>query len=325
MDDKTLLLTCVVGSIITWNAYFRLKSLLKKVSAPGKDDWVPVGRVASLFIYPIKSCQAVQVFSYFCTELGPVSKQYFDRFFVVTDGRTGKFLHGSDSIKNGFDEKTVEVDLNKVREKNEVKTAKLHCNLRTDGIDCGDIAAAFFSAVIHEPDVRLLWYQNGMFTERTCVTDPDWWNNPVPKRVDDTAFADLAPYMITTEASLEDLNSKLEKPVSSINFRPVMVVSDCPAWDEDRWAEIRIGDDVRLECFKPCTRCILTTVDPATGIKDGGMQPLKKLKEFRMAPDGKMRDSLKDSPIFGVNAGLVSPGYVHVGQTVWARYKPSAF
>lgn len=35
------------------------------------------------------------------------------------------------------------------------------------------------------------------------------------------------------------------------------------------------------------------------------MQPLKKLREFRLAPEGPMRKEFKESPIFGVNAGVV--------------------
>ncbi|PIO62258.1 MOSC domain protein [Teladorsagia circumcincta] len=112
--------------------------------------------------------------------------------------------------------------------------------------------------------------------------------------------------------------------VSSKNFRAVIVVDHCAAWDEDKWDDLKIGE-TRLQCFRPCTRCVLTTVDPTTGIKDIDMQPLKELRQFRLAPDGPMREQLKDSPIFGVNVGVNKPGYIHVGQTVYARYKKSAF
>ncbi|KAK5968745.1 MOSC domain-containing protein [Trichostrongylus colubriformis] len=73
------------------------------------------------------------------------------------------------------------------------------------------------------------------------------------------------------------------------------------------------------------SRCILTTVDPSTGTKNSDTQPLKKLREFRLAPEGPMRQQFKDLPIFGVNAAVDQPGYIHVGQTVYARYKKSAF
>lgn len=55
------------------------------------------------------------------------------------------------------------------------------------------------------------------------------------------------------------------------------------------------------------------------------MEPLKKLREFRLAPEGPMRKDFKDSPIFGVNAGLMKGGYIYEGQVVYAKYKPSVF
>ncbi|KHJ91755.1 hypothetical protein OESDEN_08369 [Oesophagostomum dentatum] len=130
---------------------------------------------------------------------------------------------------------------------------RLHQNLRTDGLDCGDEVARLFSEALDESDVRLLMYNKGLYTERTCVPQQDWWNNNVPKRKDDCAYADLAPYMITSQASLDDLNSKLENDVTSLHFRPVIVVDHCAAWDEDKWIDLHIGD-VKLQCFKPCTR-----------------------------------------------------------------------
>ncbi|PIO71172.1 MOSC beta barrel domain protein [Teladorsagia circumcincta] len=279
------------------------------------------------------------VFSFYCHELGPVAGEHYDRRFIVVDGKSGRFYTARQKpvmvtieckIQDGIltltskDGATAQVDLAEVSRKKIIKTATLHFNLRTDGLDCGDEAAEFFSKVIFEPDARLLMYVDGLFTERTCVTHPDWWNNNVPKRKDNCAYADLAPFMITTQASLDDLNTKLEHDVSSKNFRPVIVVDHCAAWDEDKWDDLQIGD-TRLQCFRPCTRCVLTTVDPTTGIKDIDMQPLKELRQFRLAPDGPMREQFKDSPIFGVNVGVNKPGYIHVGQTVYARYKKSAF
>ncbi|EPB76253.1 MOSC domain protein [Ancylostoma ceylanicum] len=193
---------------------------------------------------------------------------------------------------------------------NTITIYRLHSNLRTDGLDCGDDVAALFSEALGETDVRLLMYSEGLFTERTCVPHSDWWNNNVPKRRDDCAYADLAPYMITTQASLDDLNSKLENDtlleVTSLHFRPVIVVDQCPAWDEDKWIDLQIGD-AKLQCFKPCTRRLMI------------------MFRFRLAPEGPMRQQFKDSPIFGVNAGVDRPGHIHVGQTVYARYKKSAF
>ncbi|CAI2351282.1 unnamed protein product [Caenorhabditis sp. 36 PRJEB53466] len=336
-EDRKVILGIVGTSVVSWNLFLKLRDLVKTLTKP-KSEWVPVGRIKSLHLYPIKSCKGKEVFQYRCTSLGPVNGEYLDRHFLVIDGETGKFHTARTKpqmvlietvIEDGVvtisypDKGSAQFKIEDVKSNKDLRNGFLHCKLRTDGFDCGDAAAEFFSDVLEEPGTRLIMYDSGLFTERTCVTEDGWWNNPVPKRVDNTAYADLAPYMITTQASLDDLNSKLEKDVSSINFRPCIVVDDCPAWDEDKWLDLRIGE-VQMQCFKPCTRCILTTVDPETGTKDKDMQPLKKLREFRLGP-GKLREEFGESPIFGVNAGLVQPGYIHAGQTVWAKYKPSAF
>lgn len=63
----------------------------------------------------------------------------------------------------------------------------LHVDLRTDGYDCGDAVAEFFSNVLEEPGTRVIMYDTGLFTERTCKTEEGWWNNEVPKRIDDVS------------------------------------------------------------------------------------------------------------------------------------------
>jgi uncharacterized protein YcbX len=46
------------------------------------------------------------------------------------------------------------------------------------------------------------------------------------------AYHDLFPYFLLSEASVEDLNSRLEKPVSADNFRPNILVTGCDAYSE---------------------------------------------------------------------------------------------
>ncbi|VDO69685.1 unnamed protein product, partial [Haemonchus placei] len=306
-EDKKQLIGIVGASVVTYAVASRLWSYLRSCPAP----LVPIGIVKELYVYPVKSCKGISVFSFYCHELGPISAEHFDRRFIVIDGKTGRFYTGRQKpvmvtieckIEDGIltlrsrDGNSAQVDLAEVSRSRVIRTATLHSKLRTDGLDCGDKAAEFFSKAIDEPDARLLMYEEGLFTERTCVTHPDWWNNNVPKRKDD---------------------------VSSKNFRPVIVVDHCAAWDEDKWIDLQIGE-ARLQCFKPCTRCVFTTIDPSTGVMDNELQPLKKLRQwvvyisfldrylinllrFRLAPEGPMRQQFKDSPIFGVNAGVDKP------------------
>jgi uncharacterized protein YcbX len=95
---------------------------------------------------------------------------------------------------------------------------------------------------------------------------------------DIVGFADGFPYLLATEASLAALNAKLVAPVPMDRFRPNVVVSGTEAFAEDDWARVTIGRQ-GFRVAKPCGRCVITTVDQATGQK--GTEPLKTLATFR--------------------------------------------
>jgi uncharacterized protein YcbX len=123
---------------------------------------------------------------------------------------------------------------------------------------------------------------------------------------DTVSFADAYPYLLISEGSLADLNSRLEQPVGMNRFRPNLVVSGAEPFEEDTWKRIRVGD-VEFHLVKPCARCVMTTVDQAAGVKDG-KEPLKTLSEYRNQ-DGKV--------LFGQNLIADTPGgTVRVGDRV---------
>lgn len=91
------------------------------------------------------------------------------------------------------------------------------------------------------------------------------------------AYPDATSYTLISESSIADLNSRLENPVSAQYFRNNFVVKGTQAFEEDEWDWVRIGNVV-FKNVKPCTRCIFTTVDPETGLKNKKTEPLKTLK-----------------------------------------------
>jgi uncharacterized protein len=97
---------------------------------------------------------------------------------------------------------------------------------------------------------------------------------------DTVSFADGFPLLLIGTASLADLNRRLLRPVTMANFRPNLVVHTDEPFVEDRWKRIRIGA-IEFDVCKPCTRCVLTTVDPISGVKDVDGEPLATLKTFR--------------------------------------------
>jgi uncharacterized protein YcbX len=77
--------------------------------------------------------------------------------------------------------------------------------------------------------------------------------------------------LVTTAASIDELNRRLAAngagPVTMERFRPNLVLDGLPAHDEDHVDEIvfETGEGpVRLKLVKPCSRCSIPDVDPAT-------------------------------------------------------------
>ena len=66
-------------------------------------------------------------------------------------------------------------------------------------------------------------------------------------------------------------------------FRPNIVIDDVGPHDEDRVTELR-GDGFTLGAVKPCPRCPIPSIDPATG--ERGDDPLDILSQYRGGPDG---------------------------------------
>lgn len=123
---------------------------------------------------------------------------------------------------------------------------------------------------------------------------------------DEVSFADGFPLLLISEASLADLNQRLAVPVSMRRFRPNVVVSGCQAYAEDNWRRLRIGE-VEFAGVKACSRCIFTTIDPDTGRKDPGLEPLRTLSRYRRRDGGVY---------FGQNLIPRSHGSIRLGDRV---------
>jgi uncharacterized protein len=101
---------------------------------------------------------------------------------------------------------------------------------------------------------------------------------------DTVSYADDYPLLVASEASLADLNARLETPVTMKHFRPNIVLLGCEAFEEDTWMRFRIGE-CEFELAQACPRCVMTTIDPETGIKHKH-EPLKTLASYRRTPAG---------------------------------------
>lgn len=97
-------------------------------------------------------------------------------------------------------------------------------------------------------------------------------------------FADAYPILVASEASIEELNGRLDSPIPIQRFRPNLVIKGCDPFEEDSWSRLQIGA-VTLRAARPCIRCLVTTQDPDTG-KSLGPEPLKTLATYRKVKNG---------------------------------------
>ncbi|WP_428374931.1 MOSC domain-containing protein [Lichenicoccus sp.] len=126
-------------------------------------------------------------------------------------------------------------------------------------------------------------------------------------REDDTvSFADAYPILLTSTASLSALNAELEAPVGMDRFRPNLVIDGAAPWQEDGWQRLRIGGMV-FRAPKACTRCIVTTLDQATGLAPVPGEPLRTLGRLNRNAAGI---------VFGRNLIPDAPGRLQVGDPV---------
>jgi hypothetical protein len=125
-----------------------------------------------------------------------------------------------------------------------------------------------------------------------------------PRPGDQTGFADGFPFLIISQASLDDLNRRLTTPLPMNRFRPNLVVAGSAPFAEDTWKLIRVGE-ILFDVVKPCARCVITTTDQATAAR--GKEPLHTLATYRTI-NGKV--------MFGQNAIHRSGGQLRLGDLV---------
>jgi uncharacterized protein len=158
---------------------------------------------------------------------------------------------------------------------------------RCAAFDVGEEAAEFLAGYLGS-QVRLVRFD----ARRKRLSNPQW--TPGVEALNQ--FSDGYPWLLISEASLEDLNGRLEHKLPMNRFRPNIVVSGLPPFGEDLAHEFKAGA-VRLRRAKGCTRCIVTTTDQAMGTRDGD-EPLRTLAKFRFDRELK-------GVVFGQNLILI--------------------
>lgn len=153
---------------------------------------------------------------------------------------------------------------------------------KISAIDAGDEAANWISEILGQSARVALWKPNARHSGKYNL---------------DTSFADAAPLLIASEASMKQGCEWGGVPYDARRFRPNIVIDGIEAFEEDSWTTFRIGN-VDFEMLDTCVRCILTTRDPDTGIAHPDKQPMKVLSQKHSNDAGQ--------PLMGMNARIVT-------------------
>ena len=262
--------------------------------------------VTGLYIYPVKSCRGISLAQARITETGFAH----DREWLVVKPE-GQFLTQRERPQLAQIETAIVGDRLVLR-KPQGKELSLPLDLvgpevevtcwgdRCAAFDAGDEAAAWLTEHLGKP-ARLV-----RFDQRRKRASDEKWTQGVEAL---NQFSDGFPWLLISQASLDELNSRLQQPLPMNRFRPNIVVDGLPPFGEDTVLDFVAGD-IALRVSKPCTRCVVPTQDQITGER-GSDEPLKTLKEFRF--DRQLR-----GVAFGQNMVLVSGlgGELKVGQTM---------
>lgn len=264
---------------------------------------LPTARVQSLRVYPVKGCTGTDVDGMDIGARGPAHDREF--LIIRPDGR---FITQRQHPRLALIQPSLEA----------IDTGELHLSrpyaepvripIRTSapvrevtvwrwdghGIDQGDEVANWLSSFLGAP-VRLVRF-------------PDDEHRPTGVGGGEVGYADGYPLLVTSTASLADLNSRMEQPIPMDRFRPNVVVDGWPEpWTEDEVATLHLGDAVEVDLVRPCARCVVTTVDQRTA--ERGHEPLRTLAKFRNQELGL---------IFGQNGIPRTTGRVGVGDSIRA-------
>jgi uncharacterized protein len=257
--------------------------------------------LSGLFVYPVKGARGIALDRARATSLGIEH----DRRFMIVDP-DGEFLTQREHGRMALLETAIEGDALVLRAPG---LGPLRLPLRPTG--AADRHVRVWGDRCHAVSlgVEAAAYLGDYLGARVeLVYMPD----DATRRVDEAhahkgervGFADAFPYLLTSEASLSDLNARLGDGVPMDRFRPNLVVRGAPPWAEDAWTAIGVRSVV-FHALKPCSRCSVITVDQATGI--AGKDPLATLATFR---------ARSNRVYFGWNLVAESEGEMCVGDAV---------
>ena len=257
--------------------------------------------IARLFVYPVKSCAGVELPEALLTETG----LEFDRAWMVVDAK-GEFvtqrqlprmalirpqMKHTEVVLRAPGMLALHLAFDRVEEPVRVRVWKDE----VAAYDMGDIAAQWFSDFLSEPGkpqaLRLVRFD----PEQKRLSNLQWTGGVEAEN----QFSDGYPLLVASEGSLAELNERLaaagHDAVGIERFRPNIVLAGIESHDEDRVDALHIATsegEAELKPVKPCTRCPVPDIDPATAVSSPEVGDMLRTYRADARVEGRDRKSV---------------------------------
>lgn len=257
-------------------------------------------RVSGLSIYPLKSCREISLESSEVENFGLKNDRRWmvvdEKSVMLTQRKIAKMcLIQPELTDQGLILKTASMEPLYIETPLSGNTCSVQVwDDQCHAYDAGDEAANWLSHVL-STNCRLVYFPDNEFRQ----VDLNFANEG-----DKTAFSDGFPLLLISQASLDDLNQRMDSPITMNRFRPNIIVEGCQPFAEDSWKKICIGD-ITFRIVKACSRCIIPSINIETAERE--KEPLRTLVSYRKR---------ENKIFFGQNVIANSTGNIDIGMSV---------
>ncbi|WCT12468.1 MOSC domain-containing protein [Mucilaginibacter jinjuensis] len=233
-------------------------------------------QVSQLFIYPIKSLGGIELSSAEVTDRG---LKYDRRWMLIDDNN--RFISQREFAKMALLHINIDAGGLRVTYMPHQSSILIPFHPQTNTVIQATVWDDTCEGTLVDPEVDQ-WFTQilGMNARLIYMADSSLRavDPKYAKQQEVTSFADAYPFLIIGQASLDELNTRLQNQIKMDRFRPNIVFTGGEPYAEDVMPHIRINN-INFYGVKRCARCVMITIDQQNAAKN--VEPMKVLAGYR--------------------------------------------
>ena len=256
-------------------------------------------QVSQLFIYPIKSLGGIALTNAEVTDRG---LRYDRRWMLIDDNN--RFISQREFAKMALLKVSIESDGLRVIYTPNQSSIQIPFVPETSTTVQASVWDDTCEGTLVSPKVDV-WFTDMLGMSARLIYMADDSHRAVDPRYarqqEVTSFADGYPFLLIGQASLDELNTRLQNQIKIDRFRPNIVFTGGEPFAEDVMPHINING-IDFFGVKRCARCVMITIDQQNAAKN--VEPMKILASYR---------AQKNKIYFGQNLLHNGTGSINIG------------